>query len=203
MPNFNLNNFLSNVRNKDLARSSRFEVVITAPYVSEGKEREVSLLCEEAAIPGLIATFAPTKIGNWTEYRAHGIEFFGDNATFTFYVNSDWNVREFFEQWMGNCVDITSKEVAFYDDIIGNVEIYTLDRGDNRTGKWELQEAWPRLLNLTPMSQASDAPIRVTVTFTYRYWESKALEETTGPLSNIRRFINILKDNPLDFLLNR
>jgi len=203
MPNFNLNNFLSNVRNKDLARSSRFEVVITAPYVSEGKEREVSLLCEEAAIPGLIATFAPTKIGNWTEYRAHGIEFFGDNATFTFYVNSDWNVRGFFEQWMGNCVDVTSKEVAFYDDIIGNVEIYTLDRGDNRTGKWELQEAWPRLLNLTPMSQASDAPVRVTVTFTYRYWESKTLEETTGPLQNIRRFINILKDNPLDFLLNR
>jgi len=203
MPNFNLNDFLSNVRSKDLARSSRFEVVITAPYVSEGKEREVSLLCEEAAIPGLIATFAPTKIGNWTEYRAHGIEFFGDNATFTFYVNSDWNVRGFFEQWMGNCVDTTSKEVAFYDDIIGNVEIYSLDRGDNRTGKWELQEAWPRLLNLTPMSQASDAPVRVTVTFTYRYWESKTLEETTGPLSNIRRFINILKDNPLDFLLNR
>ena len=203
MPNFNLNDFLSNVRSKDLARSSRFEVVITAPYVSEGKEREVSLLCEEAAIPGLIATFAPTKIGNWTEYRAHGIEFFGDNATFTFYVNSDWNVRGFFEQWMGNCVDTTSKEVAFYDDIIGNVEIYSLDRGDNRTGKWELQEAWPRLLNLTPISQASDAPVRVTVTFTYRYWESKTLEETTGPLSNIRRFINILKDNPLDFLLNR
>ena len=200
---FKLNDFLSNIRQKDLARSSRFEVVVTAPTLSKGEEREVSLLCEEAAIPGLIATFAPTKIGNWTEYRAHGIEFFGDNATFTFYVNSDWNVRGFFEQWMGNCVDVTSKEVAFYDDIIGNVEIYTLDRGDNRTGKWELQEAWPRLLNLTPMSQASDAPVRVTVTFTYRYWESKTLEETTGPLQNVRRFINILKDDPLDFLFNR
>lgn len=200
---FKLNDFLSNIRKKDLARSSRFEVVVTAPTLGKGEEREVSLLCEEAAIPGLIATFAPTKIGNWTEYRAHGIEFFGDNATFTFYVNSDWNVRGFFEQWMGNCVDVTSKEVAFYDDIIGNVEIYTLDRGDNRTGKWELQEAWPRLLNLTPMSQASDAPVRVTVTFTYRYWESKTLEETTGPLQNLRRFINILKDDPLDFLFNR
>jgi hypothetical protein len=200
---FKLNDFLSNVRKKDLARSSRFEIVVTAPTIAKEQEREVSLLCEEAAIPGLIATFSPTKIGNWTEYRAHGIEFFGDNATFTFIVNSDWNVREFFEQWMGNCVDITSKEVAFYDDIIGNVEIYSLDRGDNRTGSWELIEAWPRLLNLTPMSQASDAPVRVTVTFTYRLWESKALKETTGPLQNVRRFMNILKDNPVDFLLNR
>ena len=175
---------------------------MTAPFISNQQEREVSLLCEEAAIPGLIASFTPTKIGNWTEYRAHGIEFFGDNATFTFYCNSDWNVREFFETWMGNLVDIKSKEIEFYDNIVGNVEIYTLDRGDNRTGKWELIEAWPRLLNLTPVSQASDAPVRVTVTFTYRLWESKALEDasTAGPLQNIRRFINLFKDDPLKTL---
>lgn len=203
MATFKLNDFLANVRGKDLARSSRFEVVINGPLLGTERDRTVSLLCEEAAIPGLIATFAPTKIGNWTEYRAHGIEFFGDNATFTFYCNTDWNVREYFETWMGNCADVTSKEVAFYDDIVGQVEIYTLDRNDNRTGKWELQEAWPRLLNLTPMSQAADSPVRVTVTFTYRFWKSEALEDTTGPLRNVRRFINVFKDNKFTDVLER
>lgn len=197
MAEFKLNDFLTSVRTKDLARASRFEVVITTPFASSDEERTVSLLCEEAAIPGLISTFAPTKIGNWTEYRAHGIEFFGDNATITFYANSDWNARSFFETWMGNCTDVTSKEVSFYDDHVGEIEIYSLDRNDNRTGKWEMKEAWPRLLNLTPMSQAADSPVRVTVTFTYRTWTSAALKDTTGPLGNIRRFINQFKDNKI------
>ena len=191
---FQLNDFLSNIRKKDLARASRFEVVMTSSSY-RGSNREVSLLCEEAAIPGLISTFAPTKIGNWTEYRAHGVEFFGDNATLTFYCNTDWNVREYFEAWMGTTADVRSKEVGFYDDYAGEVDIYTLDRDDNRTGKWQLKECWPRLINLTPMSQASDAPVRVTVTFTYRYWNSDTLDNS--PLGNIKRFINILKDGDL------
>jgi hypothetical protein len=166
---FQLNDFISNVRSKDLARASRFEIVMSSAS-NKGSNREISLLCEEAAIPGLISTFAPTKIGNWTEYRAQGVEFFGDNATLTFYCNTDWNVREYFEAWMGTTANMESKEVGFYDDYVGEIDIYTLDRNDKRTGKWQLKEAWPRLLNLTPVSQASDAPVRVTVTLTYRYW---------------------------------
>ncbi len=189
--NFQLNDFLSNVRRKDLARASRFEIVMSSAS-NRGSNRDISLLCEEAAIPGLISTFAPTKIGNWTEYRAQGVEFFGDNATLTFYCNTDWNVREYFEAWMGTTADIESKEVGFYDDYVGEIDIYTLDRDDNRTGKWQLKEAWPRLLNLTPVSQASDAPVRVTVTLTYRYWTSDTLDNS--PIGNIKRFVNLFKD---------
>jgi hypothetical protein len=188
---FQLNDFLSNVRRKDLARASRFEIVMSSAS-NKGSNRDISLLCEEAAIPGLISTFAPTKIGNWTEYRAQGVEFFGDNATLTFYCNTDWNVREYFEAWMGTTADIRSKEVGFYDDYTGEIDIYTLDRNDRRTGKWQLKEAWPRLLNLTPVSQASDAPVRVTMTFTYRYWTSDTLDNS--PIGNIKRFVNLFKD---------
>jgi hypothetical protein len=49
---------------------------------------------------------------------------------------------------------------------------------------------------LTPVSQASDAPVRVTVTFTYRYWTSDTLDDS--PIGNIKRFVNIFKDRDGD-----
>ena len=203
MANFQLNDFITKIREEDLARSSRFEVVFTTPGKSK-KGRGVSLLCEEAAIPGLISSFVPTKIGNWTEYRIHGLEFFGDNATFTFYCDTNWGVREYFEDWIANAqIDPISKEVGFYDDYTADIEIYTLDRGDNRTGKWCLRDAFPRLINLTPVSQASDAPARATITFAYKYWTSDTIEKGFrgggGRLGNIKRFVNMFKNDGKGF----
>jgi len=203
MANFSLNDFLGKIRQEDLARAARFEVVITTPGKSKNA-RSVSLLCEEAAIPGLISTFTPTKIGNWTEYRVHGVEFFGDNATFGFYVDTQWGVREFFEDWIATAqVDPISKEVGFYEDYTADVEIYTLDRGDNRTGKWCLKDAFPRLINLTPLGQATDSPARVSVTFAYKYWTSDTIEEGFrdggGRLGNVKRFVNMFKNGGKGF----
>ena len=95
--------------------------------------------------------------------------------------------------------DISSKEVGFYDDYTGEIDIYTLDRDNNRTGKWSLKECWPRLINLTPLAQASDAPVRVSVTFTYRYWVSDTLDNS--PIGNIKRFVNLFKDRNTEGIL--
>ena len=73
MAYFKTRDFISKVRKNDLARSNRFEVVINSPGTF-AEDREISLLCEEAQIPGLQIQWAPTKISHWTEQRAHGIE---------------------------------------------------------------------------------------------------------------------------------
>ena len=93
-----LNDFVSKIRTGDLARSNRFEVEILSPGAIDSKD--VNILCEDASVPGLIIPYAPVKIGNITEPRAHGMEFFGDNATFTFFCDTNWDVRSYFENWM-------------------------------------------------------------------------------------------------------
>ena len=107
MAYFKLNDFLGQVRRRGLAFSNRFEIVLKSPV---GGDRIPSLLCEEATIPGLQALWSPTKIGMWTENRVHGIEFFGESAAFTFYCDTDWGVREYFENWMGEAVNFETKE---------------------------------------------------------------------------------------------
>lgn len=175
MAYFKLNDFISQVQKQDLARSNRFEVVITSPLFFT-EDRTVSLLVEEAQIPGLQTKWTPTPIGPWTENRVHGIEYFGETAAFTFYCDDTWDVRSYFEEWMGKVqVNPRSKEVAFYEDMVGEIDVHTLDRQDNRTARWRYYDAFPRLLNITPVSQGGDGVVRVSVTFAFRNWESRAV----------------------------
>ena len=51
-----------------------------------------------------------------------------------------------------------------------------LDKQDDRAKRWTLKEAFPRLLNITPVAQGGDGVVRVAVTFSYRSWEAS----TTG-----------------------
>lgn len=191
--NFTLNNFISKIRRQDLSRASRFECIVTAPAGIElSGSRTISLLCEEALIPGLQSTYAPVRFGNWLEPRVSGVEYFIDNATLTFYLDNEQDVRTYLEDWIFKSqADPISKEVGFYNDYVGEVIIHALDRTDRIKGSWKLVEAFPRIINLTPLAMANDTPNRVSVIFSYKYWERyddsyiapppEAQEQTTQP----------------------
>ena len=171
MAYFNLNSFLSKVRTDDLARANRFEIQLHSP--GAGDDEVPSLLCEEAAVPGLQALWSPTKQGMWTENRVHGVEFFGESAAFTFYCDADWNPRTYLESWMDKVIPAGEKEPNYYNEYAtGSIDVKVLDRQDNVKSSWTLKEAFPRLLNITPVAHGGDGIVRVAVTFCYRYWEA-------------------------------
>jgi hypothetical protein len=188
-PVFDLRDMVTKVRRNDLARANRFAVYIQAPTGLDGS-RDVSLLCEEAAIPGLQLVYNPVKIGSWTENRVSNIEFYGDTASFTFFCDTDWEVREYFEKWMMNSVNPYSKEVAFYSDMIGEVTVYALDRINGIVGEWCLKEAFPRVISLTPISHnGGEGAARCTVTFSYKRWvpyEKGDRRSILGQILNLR-----------------
>ena len=169
-PVFNLSDMVTKVRRTDMARANRFAVYIQGPLGLNGS-RDVSLMCEEASVPVLQLTYTPTRIGSWTENRVSNMEFYGDTASFTFFCEADWQVREYFETWLANSVNPQSKEVSFYSDMIGTVTVYALDRIDGIVGELELEEAFPRVISLTPLSHSGgDGVARCTVTFSYKRW---------------------------------
>jgi len=188
-PVFDLRDMVTKVRRNDLARANRFAVYIQAPSGLSGS-RDVSLLCEEAAIPGLQLVYTPVKIGSWTENRVSNLEFYGDTASFTFFCDTDWEVREYFEKWMMNSVNPYSKEVSFYNDMIGEVTVYALDRINGIIGEWCLKEAFPRVISLTPVSHSGgEGAARCTVTFSYKRWvpyEKGDRRSILGQILNLR-----------------
>ena len=64
----------------------------------------------------------------------------------------------------------------FPDEYNGTVDIYTLDREDNRVAGWKLHDAFPRLMNILPMGQSAEGIVRVNVTFAFRRWTSRGVE---------------------------
>jgi len=175
----NLENFISEIRKSDLSRSNRFEVEFFSPIDSTEIGKHVSLMCEDAAIPGLLVPYSPIKIGNWTEPRVHGIEYFGDNATFTFYCDTKWKVRDYFEDWMTSAANPISKEVGFYQNYVGQVTVHALNRQDQRENSWTLIDAVPRNISLTPVSQSNESIARVSISMAYKLWV-----RASGPLSS-------------------
>ena len=147
---YNPVDFLSNTDNRgSLALANRFSVSIIPPtkMFSTVPDGSIDFLCHTAEFPGMtLAT---------TEDRLYGIEVAKPYATtfeavtLTFYVTNDFSTKIFFEDWMRFIQHPQSKNMRYYDDIVGSIEIYHYDEEcndpypGNHTYKTVLVEAWP------------------------------------------------------------
>ena len=136
------------------------------------------MLVEEATIPGIASVVVTNKDWHVDRKQSAWFRVLRRVPAFTFYCDTDWDVRAYFEEWMQTIVNPQTKEPAFYDEGIGlgEVDVIALDKQDDRAKRWTLKEAFPRLLNITPVAQGGDGVVRVAVTFSYRSWEAS----TTG-----------------------
>ena len=175
--------FLTVVRSKGLARVEKFSARIYPPasLTAAGPENDtLMLMCEEAAFPGKTVLTRAARIHNLNIQRPSTVDFFGESANFTFFMDSEWKVKTFFDNWMDTIIG-TSREVAPYNDIWGNVEIYAVHEGAIGEGtsdayketiryKIKLHEAFPKSMNLMQVSYSTPGIHRLNVGFAYKYW---------------------------------
>ena len=173
---FGFANFLAVQRNTRLPRTERFEVSFKIPRSLGGLfalSSGMSIMCEEAQIPGFVTNTVPIKIGPWTEYRTQNLDFLTSDVVFTFIVDETWGVRTLFERWIQHCVDPKSKEVKFHDDMYSDLEIKSLSDNDIVLAKWKVYEAIPKLISLTPVAWGNIGFMRMSVAMSAKYWERK------------------------------
>ena len=170
-----LENFLAEIRDQHTPRADRFEVNFSMPraLLNRVNARQLTLYCEEAQIPGLAATNLPIKIGAWTEYRTQNVEFLTTEISFVFIVDEQWRVREAFEEWIELASDTTNKEVGFYEDYVATIDVKSLSVADDILAEWQIIEATPKLINLTPVSWSNTGLIRMSVSFSAKKWYKK------------------------------
>lgn len=181
----NVQDFIGLVRRKGLARIEKFQVNIFGPRIgSVADEKDISLLCEEATIPGLTIGTRVARLHNLNIQRPSTIDYMGDSANFTFLVDGSWDVRKYFDKWMKMIVN-DNREVKEYVSIIGGIEIYAIHEGSiselevkdgvgtynehKRYGVF-LEEAFPRSMTLAPLSYGNPGILRLNVSFAYKSW---------------------------------
>jgi hypothetical protein len=182
----NIQDFLSLVRQNGLARREKYQVNIFGPNIGTDMERDLSLLCEDASIPGLMLGTRSIRLNNLNIQRPATVNYMGESSTFTFLIDNTWLARRYFDAWMSKIIT-ENREVAQYKDIIGRIEVISIaEVADSATGDFSekelygvvLEEAFPKTISLTPVAYGSIGIIRMTVDFAFKRWVKKEVPVT-------------------------
>ena len=189
--NFNLSQFIGAIREDSLARVNRFEVFINPPAGMVNKNRSnagaISLYCEMASLPPVNISTKSFKIFGPTYQRPFGAEYGGEGISLTFHVDRDMQVKKFFDDWTATIVDPNTGLVGFQEDYISTINLRQLDEQENVTYELELEEAFPRSVNLLELNNsAQNQTHRLNVLFAYRYWRDVSPEFQTIPMDSPR-----------------
>ena len=167
-----LNDILSTFHSEDgYAVPNRFEVLITRPRGSASENRQVSMRCESVNLPGRnLNSATDSNIYGPTREIVNGVTY-AEDITMTFQAGSGLEERVFFEEWQALAFDERSWNVKYYNDYISTVDIYILDKQNNRRFGIKLHEAFPKTIGPTELNQAPSTDIiKLPITFSFRYW---------------------------------
>ena len=187
-----LNDILSGFHSEDgYAIPNRFEVIITPPpkmgggtvtNPSHGSERgsdarAISLRCESISMPGRnLNTTTDSNIYGPTREVVDGVTY-AEDINMTFVASSGLGERVFFEEWQKLAFDESTWDVGYYNDYVSIIEVYILDRQDQRTFGLKLWECFPKTITGTELNQATNNEIiKTSISFSFRYWETKDVE---------------------------
>ena len=167
-----LNDVLSTFHSEDgYAIPNRFEVLIMRPGSSASESRQVSMRCESINLPGRnLNSATDSNIYGPTREIVNGVTY-AEDITMTFQAGSGLEERVFFEEWQALAFDERSWNVKYYNDYISTVDIYILDKQNNRRFGIKLHEAFPKTIGPTELNQAPSTDIiKLPITFSFRYW---------------------------------
>jgi hypothetical protein len=173
-----LNDILSTFHSDDgYALPNRFEVLISPPVGMLGGDptttKKVSMRCETINLPGRnLNTLTDGMPYGPTREVVDGVTY-AEDISMTFQASSGLDERVFFEKWQELAFNKQTWNVGYYDDYVSTVEIYLLDKQDQRRYGIKLIEAFPKTIGPTNLSQAANNEIiKIPVGFAFRYWES-------------------------------
>ena len=181
-----LNDILSTFHSEDgYAVPNRFEVLITRPRGSASENRQVSMRCESVNLPGRnLNSATDSNIYGPTREIVNGVTY-AEDITMTFQAGSGLEERVFFEKWQALAFDERSWNVSYYNDYISTVDVYVLDRQDNRRFGLKLHEAFPKTIAGTDLSQsANNELVKISVTFSFRYWTTLDIDRQRPSLTD-------------------
>lgn len=176
MATFSLDEFRSRLSNLGIARPNRFQVIL--PELGNGAALP-SLFCESSSLPPLAVLTRSQRIQGPLHQRASNLDYGGGGISMTFYVDSNMDVKRYFDTWVHMTVNPASFTVNYYDEYAKSIKISQLDERDNEKYQIELIEAFPTSLGVMELNQGSNDTVhRLTVTFSYRYWRSDSISQT-------------------------
>lgn len=184
---------------KGLARPNRFFVVLPG---NAPDNRIIGMFCENAQLPGSNILTTPSRV--FGEIREMPYERAYDPINLSFYVDSDFKVKEYFDKWLEEIFDPVTRSGNYYEKYAKNIEIWVHNVEDNRTYAVVLKEAYPKSVSAVSLDYGSKDIMKLQVTMQYKYWRSvagisAASESALAGIDQVKTANNMDGMNSLDF----
>ena len=190
-----LNDILAGFRdNNGYAQPNKYEVLIFPPAKLGGGQnqnifggmerqsdlRKISLRAQNVTLPGRnLSTTQESNIYGPDREIVEGVTY-ADDISMSFQASSGLDERVFFENWQRQAFNEKTWNIGYYLDYIGHVEMYVLDKQDQRRYGIKLWEVFPKTIGSNDLAyDANDQIMLLPVSFTFRYWTS--LDQSQNP----------------------
>tara|TARA_R110000782_G_scaffold70472_1_gene141605 strand:- start:546 stop:1250 length:705 start_codon:yes stop_codon:yes gene_type:complete len=171
--------------NEGYAVPNRYEVVIRPPAKLGGggqenifnnsergaNVRDISLRVESVVLPGrTLTTAAEANVYGPDREIVEGVTY-ADEIAMDFQASAGLEERVFFENWQKQAFNEKTWNIGYYNDYVGEIDIYLLDRQDVRRYGLKLWEVFPKTITASTLSAAEATEIiKTNVSFSFRYW---------------------------------
>jgi len=171
--------------NEGYAVPNRYEVVIRPPAKLGGggqenifnnsergaNVRDISLRVESVILPGrTLTTAAEANVYGPDREIVEGVTY-ADEIAMDFQASAGLEERVFFENWQKQAFNEKTWNIGYYNDYVGEIDIYLLDRQDVRRYGLKLWEVFPKTITASTLSAAEATEIiKTNVSFSFRYW---------------------------------
>ena len=135
--------------------------------------RRISLRCDSLSLPGRNLVSSPDAMPYGPRREVVNSAGYTGSVNMVFNASANLEERVFFEEWQKQTFNEQTWDVSYYNDYIGEIDIYLLDRQDKRRFGIKLHEVYPKDIVATELAQGTnDQIIKTTVAFQYRHWTS-------------------------------
>ena len=190
-----LNDILAGYRdNNGFAQPNKYEVLIFPPAklgggqnqnVFGGMERQsdlrkISLRAQNVTLPGRnLSTTQESNIYGPDREIVEGVTY-ADDISMSFQASSGLDERVFFENWQRQAFNEKPWNIGYYLDYIGHIEMYVLDKQEQRRYGIKLWEVFPKTIGANELAyDSNDQIMLLPISFTFRYWTS--LDQSQNP----------------------
>ena len=156
---------------------------------------EMELRVQSVTMPGKNITTTPNDNAYGPSYEmANGISY-AEEIEVTYILDSDHRVKDFFNSWQDQIVDPSTYDLNYYNDYIGQMEIFQLDQNDNAASAILVNDVFPKSVGPVQYSMESgNSILTVSVMMAFRNWEPLVInyQGTSGSSWIDTRYNNLI-----------
>ena len=146
-----------------------------------GGLRNIQLRAAQVSLPGRnIETADHINIYGPIRRVASGVNY-AEDINISFQASSGLEERKFFENWQNSIYDENTWNMNYYNDYIGTLSIFILDKNDKRRYGLKCWEAYPKTIGPNDLNYGSNNEIiLIPISFQFRYWTVADKERMGG-----------------------